>query len=548
MQLHTRDIGEGRPTVLLHGLGSSERDWQAQKDALSATRRVIAIDLRGHGASPPAGDGVTIDDLASDVLETLAARGVDRFDIVGWSLGGLVAAAVAVAAPRQVGRVVLVAAPPGARDASLGARLRLLERTLLVRALPLRWLGAMIARRVFPLPAQEELRRQLATRFADNDPASYRAVFEALACYDDGGVLERITCPVLIVAGTRDYWPVSTRRAQANRLQDGRVVVFDAGHAVPQERPDEFNRIVTTFLDEGERPTRAGAVVALATALLAGACGTHSPITPDASMAVSPNVAADATVDSPAAASRCIVTPDAISCDHQVTPFTVGNDTRDVYWETPTTPPPPGGYPVAVIYQGSLFGPEITWATISPAAPFGAYQQARLQAMLLDQGFTVIAPPGVATLGWQTNLGIPYDLTTDKPWVQGLIDAIEAGTFGPADATHLYAAGISSGGYMTSRMAVSYPGVFRALAIASGSYASCLGPACIIPSTLPANHPPTLFMHGTLDTLVPIVTMLPYHDKLAAQGVDTALDIDDFAGHQWLGDAPERVTAWFESH
>jgi predicted esterase len=101
---------------------------------------------------------------------------------------------------------------------------------------------------------------------------------------------------------------------------------------------------------------------------------------------------------------------------------------------------------------------------------------------------------------------------------------------------------------MTSRMAVSYAGTFRALAIASASYATCLGAACVVPTELPADHPPTLFMHGDLDTIVPIATMRPYHDRLAAQGIETALDESPTAGHQWLDDAPEQTTAWFEAH
>jgi pimeloyl-ACP methyl ester carboxylesterase len=544
MELHAHEHGTGRPLVLLHGLGSSHRDWQAQLDELSATRRVIAIDLRGHGGSPPAAAGVTIEDLARDVEDTLAARGIEHYDLIGWSLGGLVAAVIAARRPAQVRRLVIVSSPPGTRDASLGARLRMLERTLLVRALPPRWLGTVIARQVFPLQTQEELRRRFADRFAENDPTSYRAVFEALVRYDDGGVLERIACPVLIVAGTRDYWPVETRRSQAGRIDDVRIIVIDAGHGAPQERPVEFNDAVVTFLEEIAVKPRASAAAVL-TALLIGSCGLGGATAPDAPP-ITDAFAVDGSLASPV--SRCVVTPGAIYCDHRVTTFTVGGDARDVYWETPSTPPPPGGYPTALIYQGSLFGPEITWATITPSAPFGAYEQARLQAMLLDRGFTVIAPPGVATLGWQTNIGIPFESTGDYPWVKGLLAAIEAGQFGPADASRMYATGISSGGYMTSRMAVSYDGVFRALAIASASYATCLGPICAVPSPLPADHPPTLFMHGELDPIVPIATMQPYHDALVAQGIDTGLDIDPFAGHQWLGDAPERVTAWFESH
>ena len=121
------------------------------------------------------------------------------------------------------------------------------------------------------------------------------------------------------------------------------------------------------------------------------------------------------------------------------------------------------------------------------------------------------------------------------------------GTFGPLDASHRYAMGISSGGFMTSRMAVSYAGSFRALAIASGSYATC-GTSCTLPATLPADHPPTLFLHGAADQTVPLSIMTPYRDKLVAEGrvVDTVINMD--AGHEWLPEAKTAVPAWFDTH
>ena len=100
-----------------------------------------------------------------------------------------------------------------------------------------------------------------------------------------------------------------------------------------------------------------------------------------------------------------------------------------------------------------------------------------------------------------------------------LFDELDAGTFGPVDPRRMYATGISSGGYMSSRMADAYPGRFRALAIQSASYAWCSGPACTIP-TLPEDHPPTLFLHGALDLTVPLYTMDLYHDELVDEGVE----------------------------
>jgi predicted esterase len=101
---------------------------------------------------------------------------------------------------------------------------------------------------------------------------------------------------------------------------------------------------------------------------------------------------------------------------------------------------------------------------------------------------------------------------------------------------------------MTSRMAVSYPGKFRALAIESGSYATCLGPICTIPTPLPSDHPPTLFLQGGDDPIVPISTAQAYYQDLMAQGIDTRFVEDATAGHQWLSVAPQEVTRWFTTH
>jgi predicted esterase len=97
-------------------------------------------------------------------------------------------------------------------------------------------------------------------------------------------------------------------------------------------------------------------------------------------------------------------------------------------------------------------------------------------------------------------------------------------------------------------MAVSYPGKFRSLAIESGSYATCLSSECTIP-TLSPTHPPTLLLHGDLDTtLVPEATVTAYVTALKAAGV-AENEIDDAnSGHQWIPEAPSAVLAWFQAH
>jgi poly(3-hydroxybutyrate) depolymerase len=287
------------------------------------------------------------------------------------------------------------------------------------------------------------------------------------------------------------------------------------------------------------------------TALLVSGCGGSVAPSPDADAGMTSSATdSGVTNGTPDAGDppRCTVTPDAVTCAARITTLTAGTASRDVYWQTPITAPPAAGYPVVIVYQGSFFAPSATWGTVASDTPFAGYQQARLQALLLEHGFTVIAPSAAIGLAWQTNSGLPWNATTDQPFIDALLAGISRGDFGPADASRWYATGISSGGYMTSRMALSYAGRFRALAINSGSWATCAGAACLLPAMLPADHPPTLFLHGRRDLTVPLFTAQAYADQLQSEGFTRELIIDDDASHEWLSVAPERITAWFEGH
>ena len=249
-------------------------------------------------------------------------------------------------------------------------------------------------------------------------------------------------------------------------------------------------------------------------------------------------------VEIDAGVPRCSFSDGKVNCPPVITPVLA----RDVYWQSPSGPAPAAGFPAIIVYQGSFFAPSSTWNEVSGSTLFGGFQQARMQALLLEHGYTVIAPSAIGGLAWQTNSGLPWDSTSDKTFVDAVLEGMRAGTFGPIDMTHLYATGISSGGYMTSRMAVSYPGVFRALIIHSGSYANCSGVACFLPTTMPAQHPPTRFLHGRADLTVPLYTAEAYEQRLQAQGFETDIIIDDAAGHEWLTTSPERILEWLQAH
>ncbi|MFT3695887.1 MAG: prolyl oligopeptidase family serine peptidase [Kofleriaceae bacterium] len=257
--------------------------------------------------------------------------------------------------------------------------------------------------------------------------------------------------------------------------------------------------------------------------------------------------AADANADGIVGASPCDITEDTATCHaREVVEIAYNNTNRRVWWAAPPEQPPVGGWPAVVLYQGTNGGPSLTWDTaVDKSTLFGAYYQVDLVARLLDAGFAVIQPEADGGHFWYTNVSVDYNSSPDGAFIPALLTAVRDGTFGTIDNGRLFATGISSGGYMTSRMAVSYPGVFRALAIASGSYATCAGFACTVPSDLPADHPPTLFLHGEQDTIVPISTAHDYDAKLQANGTVTRFVTDDQAGHAWIEAAPSEILAWF---
>ena len=287
-------------------------------------------------------------------------------------------------------------------------------------------------------------------------------------------------------------------------------------------------------------------IVSLVCALLANGCSPPPASTPDAS---SSPPAADGASGDGAAASRCTETATEITCTYETTTFQALLNQRTLRYQTPLGTPPPGGWPVVFYFQGSFVSAEAAFHATRDAI-FGQFQLTRTIRALLDGGYAVIAPDALVDIAWQTNVP-PYYLdwtaTSDNAFLLAILGGIHDGTLGPLDASHLYAMGISSGGYMTSRMAVSYPGVFRALVVHSASYATC-GVACIIPPVLPADHPPTLFLHGAQDAIVPVAQMLQYRDELTQQGHTVDSLIDAAAGHEWIAAAVPAAPAWFAAH
>ncbi len=250
--------------------------------------------------------------------------------------------------------------------------------------------------------------------------------------------------------------------------------------------------------------------------------------------------------------SRCEVSESRLHCSHYTTTLYTGSTgvvPRKLHWQVPVGAAPPEGWPAVVLFQGSFVSADTFWDA-TPEGAFGLWNQGLLTKALLDGGFAVLTPEArlSGSGAWETNIppmSLEWSLAGDHYFMRDIFAGIDDGQFGELDSDRLYAAGISSGGYMASRMDLEYRSRFRALAIQSASWATCSGAVCSVPTPQSPEHLPTLFLHGSDDLVVPVSTMLDYHEALLDAGVETQAVIAEGVGHAWIDAAPAEILRWF---
>jgi 2-hydroxymuconate-semialdehyde hydrolase len=260
--VHVLDGGTGPAVLLLHGSGpgtTGSGAWAATIEALGASWHFVAPDQAGFGRTPlPTGSRGGLRSWTEQAAGLMDALGLTPYAVVGHSMGGAVAMALAAARPEAITGVVAVATmgAPGAPlspeleavwaalPGSIGAR-DMLSRLVLDQALVTE--SAVEARAAAMLagqPAFESLFPPPRARWVDDLtlPAS---------------TLARVRAPVLMVHGAEDrITPLRTSALPLlEHLPDVRLHVLGrCGHVPPVEHPDEFRRLLSDFLREGEGP------------------------------------------------------------------------------------------------------------------------------------------------------------------------------------------------------------------------------------------------------------------------------------------------------
>jgi len=252
-ELFYEDVGQGPTVLLLHGLGSSTLDWAPQIASLGGRYRMIALDVRGSGRSRDlrCPDGpFTIKQFADDAAVLLDRLGAAPAHVVGLSMGGMIAFQLAVDHPRCVRTLTIVNSGPALVPRTFKERLLIAIRLIVARLFGPVGIAWMLARRLFPRPEQEPLRRKFKDSMARNRKGAYVATQRALIGWS---VLDRIgdiEAPALIVAADQDYTPVAAKEAYARRMKQAEIVVVpDAHHALPIEQPERFTQVLAGFLD-----------------------------------------------------------------------------------------------------------------------------------------------------------------------------------------------------------------------------------------------------------------------------------------------------------
>jgi len=247
--LHYETAGQGQRLLFLNGLGMSIRDWEKQVDYFSKSYQVITFDYRGQGGSDKPPGPYSIPLFHDDTVRLLRSIDAWPVHVVGLSMGGLIAFQMAVSHPEMLRSMVIVNSGPDLTRRTPGQKFELLKRRFIVRVFGMRVMAKIMAHRLFPEKGQENIRGEIAQRWARNDRKAYGNTIRALRDWSVLNHLGEIRCPTLVIAADRDYTPVSYKQYYVSRMPDAKLaVIANSRHFTPLDQPESFNATVAEFL------------------------------------------------------------------------------------------------------------------------------------------------------------------------------------------------------------------------------------------------------------------------------------------------------------
>lgn len=240
LELACEDCGEGPAVLFLHGWGTSRHVWEGQLADLAADFRIVTYDARGCGDSDRPVSGYTIAQSALDALAIADALGIERFSLVGSSLGGNAALEAAFLAPDRIDRLVTVDAPlhwfaDGIDRKAVAAWLAQLraDRIGTIEAMVPGWF----------VPSTSSLMHAWTAAQLLRSAWTIDALIEDATAHDRRADMPRLRVPVHLFHGRQDgEVPLSVTEATAGLLPDASVqIIENCGHMPHLEQRLEFS-------------------------------------------------------------------------------------------------------------------------------------------------------------------------------------------------------------------------------------------------------------------------------------------------------------------
>jgi pimeloyl-ACP methyl ester carboxylesterase len=251
--------GEGPGLILVHGFGGAKEDFADHVPALARDHTVVIFDHRGHGGSDKPTDraAYSIDRLASDILEVADACRLERFRLLGHSMGGMVGRQVPLRAPERVEALVMMdtsAGPipgfdPGLMDMAADVAFTRGKAALkeLLDMVPVLETPAY-KRMLLDRPGYQAFQDR---KWDDLSEVMWGAMAVALAHQPDdlAALAEAVRVPMLIVVGSEDAPFVSASHAMADAIDGAQLVIVpNAGHSPQFENPQAWIDALSRFL------------------------------------------------------------------------------------------------------------------------------------------------------------------------------------------------------------------------------------------------------------------------------------------------------------
>lgn len=252
IELAYDDAGQGEPVLLLHGFPFNRTMWRGQVAELGNKYRFITPDLRGHGETQAA-ESATMREMALDAAALLDELKIERAIVGGLSMGGYVALAFYRLFPSRVRALILAdTRPQGDTEEAKETREELAAKALREGMEPIA--SAMLPKLLAPetfseQPATVERLREM---MLGTKPQGAAAALRGMAArQDQTALLHQIDVPALVIVGEQDdITPPADSRAMQGEISGSRLTVIEgAGHVSNLERPAEFNRALSEFLD-----------------------------------------------------------------------------------------------------------------------------------------------------------------------------------------------------------------------------------------------------------------------------------------------------------